>query len=125
MCTVTSPTGSDGTTVVNQVIRPGQQIKLPDGDTLQLDSVEYYARLAVVDDWSIPLLYLGLIVAFIGLGITVIARQQMILATVIDGPDGPRLVARVRLWRNASSSRSEIETELTRALREKDKGSTS
>jgi hypothetical protein len=97
---------------------------LPDGSRLRLDSVGYYARLQVVDDGSIPLLYLGLIVAVFGLTIAVVARQQIILATVVEGPDGTRLAVTVRLWRNAPSSRSEIEAELTRALSGSEKEST-
>jgi hypothetical protein len=39
--------------------------------------------------------------------------------------DGVTLVASVRLWRSASSSRREIESELTKALGQVEKGSTS
>jgi hypothetical protein len=94
------------------------------GGSLRLDDVGYYARLQIVDDWSIPLLYAGLFVALAGLTLAVVARQQIVLATVVEGSEGVKLVAKVRLWRNSSSSRSEIETELTRALREHEKGST-
>ena len=118
---VTSP---DGTTVLDRVVNPGGEVALPSGDTLRLDAVGYYARLQVVDDWSIPLLYAGLIVAAFGLTIAVAARQQIVLAGVIEGPEGMKLAMSVRLWRNASSSRGEIETELTRALSGVEEGST-
>ena len=74
---------------------------LPVGDSLRVDSVGYYARLQVVDDWSTIPLYACLVVATIGLTITAVARQQIVLATVIDGPEGPRLAVTLRLWRNA------------------------
>jgi cytochrome c biogenesis protein ResB len=118
---VTSP---DDKPVLDRVIRPGEELALPGGDTLRLDGIEYYARLSVVDDWTIPLLYVGLVAAMVGLTIAVVARQQIVLATVIEGPDGVKLAATVRLWRNASSSRSEIEGELAQALSEVEKGST-
>ena len=51
-------------------------------------------------------------------------RQQIVLAGVIEGPEGMKLAMSVRLWRNASSSRGEIETELTRALNGVEEGST-
>lgn len=85
----------------------------------------YYARLQVVDDLTIPLLYAGLVVALGGLAVTVLVRQQIVLASVMEAPDGPKLALRVRLWRNASSSRGEIESELAEALNPADKGSSS
>jgi cytochrome c biogenesis protein len=115
----------DGKPVLIGTISPGERIALPGATgSLQLDDVGYYARLQVVDDWSIPLLYAGLFVALAGLTLAVVARQQIVLVTVVEGPDGVKLVAKVRLWRNSSSSRSEIETELTRALSGAEKGST-
>jgi hypothetical protein len=118
---VTSP---DDKPVLDRIVSPGEGVTLPSGDTLRLDSIGYYARLSVVDDWSIPLLYAGLVIAVVGLTIVVVARQQIVLATVIEGPEGLRLAATVRLWRNASSSRSEIESGLVQALGGVEKGST-
>jgi cytochrome c biogenesis protein ResB len=118
---VTSP---DDKPVLDRIVSPGEGVTLPSGDTLRLDSIGYYARLSVVDDWSIPLLYAGLVIAIIGLTIAVAARQQIVLATVIEGPDGAKLAATMRLWRNASSSRSEIERELGQALSRVEEGST-
>jgi cytochrome c biogenesis protein len=115
----------DGKPVLIRTVSSGEQMVLPGiGGSLRLDDVGYYARLQIVDDWSIPLLYAGLFVALAGLTLAVVARQQIVLATVVEGSEGVKLVAKVRLWRNSSSSRSEIETELTRALREHEKGST-
>jgi ResB protein required for cytochrome c biosynthesis len=119
---VSSP---DGKPVLIDTIALGEQIALPDaGGSLRLDGVGYYARLQVVDDWSIPLLYAVLLVALAGLTLVVVARQQIVLVTVVEGPENVRLVARVRLWRNSSSSRSEIEAELARALCADEMGST-
>ena len=114
----------DGTTALDSILSPGEGVALPSGDTLRLDEVGYYARLQVVDDWSIPLLYVGLIVAMVGLTMAVVTRQQIVLAGVVEGPEGVKLAMTVRLWRNASSSRSEIESELTRALGGVQEGST-
>ena len=114
----------DGTPLLDRTVSPGQDVALPVGGSLRLNSLGYYARLQVVDDWSILLLYAGLVVAGIGLAITVLTRQQIILVTVIEGPEGTKLAATVRLWRNASSSRDEIESQLARALGGTEKGST-
>ena len=115
----------DGTRLGTRIVGVGQLIELPGlGSSLRLDSVGYYARLSVVDDWSIPLLYAGLLAAMVGLTATAAVRQQIVLATVIEGPAGVKLAVKVRLWRNASSSRSEIEAKLTHALGGAEKGST-
>lgn len=118
-------TSSDGTPVLDRDVSPGQKLTLPTGLVVRLDGIGYYARLSVVDDWTVPLLYAGLVIAMVGLAITVVARQQIVLATVIEKPDGVTLAATVRLWRNASTSRSEIESELAKALSRVEKGSSS
>lgn len=119
---VTSP---DGEPLVDRIVSPGEEVALPIGDSLRVESIGYYARLQVVDDWSTIPLYACLAAATIGLTIACVARQQIVLATVIDGPEGARLAVRVRLWRNESSSRSAVESELARALSQVEKGSAS
>jgi len=106
----------DGKTVLNRVITPGEQVALPTGDSLRLDGIGWYARLKVVDDRTTPFLYLALAVAMVGLTLTVAARQQAILGTVVEDRDGLKLVASIRLWRNVSTNREEIENELVKAL---------
>jgi cytochrome c biogenesis protein ResB len=117
-------TSLDDAPVLDQVLHPGEELALPTGGRLRLIGLGYYARLQVVSDPSIPALYAGLIVAVIGLGVAAFARQQIVSATVMTTPGGAKLAVRLRLWRNAASSRSEIETELTRALSGDEKGST-
>ncbi len=102
--------------VLDRVLRPGEGLELPVAGTLRLVGVDYYARLQLVDDASIPLLYTALVVAMLGLSVATIGRQQIVLGTVVDTPDGARLAVRVRLWRNVTTSRSEIEGELAKAL---------
>ena len=116
-------TSLNGAKVLDRLVSPGESVALPSGDTLRLDGVEYYARLQVVDDVTIPLLFAGLFVAMVGLAIAVLWRQQIVLATVVEDAEGVKLVATVRLWRNASSSRGEIESELATALSGVEKGS--
>jgi hypothetical protein len=50
------------------------------------------------------------------LSISTLTQQQIVLVTAVEGADGAKLVAKVRLWRNASTSRDEIENELDQAL---------
>jgi cytochrome c biogenesis protein ResB len=119
---VTTP---DGATKLDRTVRPGDVVALPSGDSLRLDGVGYYARIQVVDDLTIPILYAGMIVALVGLTVVVVVRQQIVLATAVEGPDGVKLAVRLRLWRNPSSSRDEIESELSKALAPDERGSTS
>jgi hypothetical protein len=103
--TLTTPGGQ---TVLDRVVQPGENLPLPLGGTLRVVHITWYARLSVVDDWTIPLMYAALAMAFIGLTITAVSRQQYVLATVIEASDGSTLVLAVRLWRNASTSRDRI-----------------
>lgn len=109
-------TKADGTVVGSKDVRPGETLQLPNGALLRLDNLSYYARLQLVDDWSIPVLYLGLVVAIVGLGGAVLARQYIVLAGVVTDSEGTKLLVRLRLWRNVSTSREETEDELTRVL---------
>ena len=70
------------------LVTPGEDVALPDGRNLRVDNVGYYARLQVVDDWSTVPLYLGMVAAMAGLTITAVARQQIVLATVVERPEG-------------------------------------
>jgi hypothetical protein len=110
--------------VLDRVLQLGEELALPRGGTLRLVGVDYYARLQIVDDASIPFLYAALLVAALGLGVATLSRQHIVLGAVVDTPDGPRLAVRMRLWRNVTSSRSEIESELRRALGGVEEGST-
>jgi len=118
-------TSADGTQLLDRTLKPGEDITLPGGGGLRLVDIGWYARLGVVDDWTTPFIYAAMIIAMIGLTVTVLVRQQVLLATVIEGPDGPRLAVRLRLWRNTPTDRGEIESELARALGSTEKGSVS
>ena len=109
-------TAPDGSPLVDSLVSPSESVALPTGESLRVDSIGYYARLQLVDDWSTIPLYACLFVGTLGLTITVVARQQIVLVTVIEGPEGRTLAATVRLWRNASTSREKAESELARAL---------
>ncbi|MCK8114947.1 cytochrome c biogenesis protein ResB [Anaerosoma tenue] len=105
-----------GAAVVDEVISVDEGVALPTGGELRLLGVDYYARLQMVDDPSIPLLYIAGAISMIGLGVATLARQMVLKAWTLEGPEGTRLLVRMRLWRIHSTSRSEIEDELRRAL---------
>jgi cytochrome c biogenesis protein len=114
----------DSKAVIDQVMRPGEQLELPTGGALRLLDLGYYARLQLVDDPSIPVLYAVLAVAMIGLGVSTLMREQTVSVAAVESPDGVSIVVRMRLWRNVTTSRTEIESELTKALCGAEKGDT-
>jgi len=106
----------EGTQLVDSVVKRGESVTLPGGRQLRIVDVGWYARLAIVDDWTTPLLYAVMAVALFGLALTLVTRQQLLVAAVSEGPEAPRLAVRIRLWRNTPTNRAEIESELVRAL---------
>ena len=114
----------DGRPVADRVLKPGEAIPLPNGDTLRVDAVGFYARLSVVDDGTISILYAAMAIAMLGLSLTVVSRQHVILVSADQGPDGVVLHVWSHLWRNVSTTRAEVQSELSRALHT-DEGSVS
>jgi len=106
----------DGSTLVDTVIKTGEAAQLPGGGSLRLLGIGWYARLSIVDDWTTPFIYAAMIIALLGLSISLLARQQIVLAAVVDGPHGATLALRMRLWRNVRTTRAEIEAALAAAL---------
>lgn len=107
---------ASGGTAFDEEVRPGETVALPVGGTLRLLDVGYYARLQLVDDPSIPVLYLVLALAVVGLGVTTLAEQMLLVASPVETAERIRLLARLRLWRTLSVSRAEIEAELRAGL---------
>jgi cytochrome c biogenesis protein ResB len=117
-------TSGDGTPLLDRVVHPGESVAMPGGGSIRLVGIGWYSRLSLVDDATIPFIYGAMIVAMLGLTLSLVARQQVLVATAIQGPDGVTLAMNIRVWRNARASRAEIERELTRALGGEGTGST-
>ena len=77
-------------------------VALPDGTLLRLVGVKEYARLAVVDDWSVPLLYALFGIATLLVSAAILLRQALVVAVVEEAEGGgSRLLVRVREWRGS------------------------
>lgn len=113
-----------GQPVLDKVIRPREDVPLPGGGTIRLLGVGWYSGLSLVDDPTIPFVYGAMIVAMLGLTMTLMFRQLLFIADVVDGPDGSVLRVKMRLWRNVPTNRSEVERALREALGSDDEEST-
>lgn len=96
-----------GTRVTGGTIRPGQEILLPDGARIRLIRIGYYARLSVVDDWTIPLVYAALAAGLVGLAIALTIPLRLVVVSIGDSGE-PRADVTVRLWRNNGVTREQV-----------------
>lgn len=87
--TVASSTG----TPVQRTLRPGQSMLMRGGHRLRLDSVGYYVRLSVADDWSVYPIYVLFVLAGAAISVAVFSPARTACALLVDGPDGPLLNA--------------------------------
>lgn len=106
----------DGETLVDELVNQGEAIELPGGFRLGVADVGWYSRLSIVDDWTVPFVYGWMILGAIALSVTTFTRQMYVVITPVEGPTGTSLAARMRLWRHASTTRSEIAEALSQAL---------
>jgi len=106
----------DGGVLLNQVIKPGEGVVLPGGEGLGLVGIRWYSRLSVVDDPTVPFVYGAMVVALIGLAVSLLARQQVLVGAVVDTANGRQMIVRARLWRNSPTTRRELENTLNAVL---------
>jgi len=100
--------------VADTTLAVGDEIELPNGSRLRLLGVENYARLSVVDDPSIPLVYALLVVALIAVSVSILGRQSLAVAAVRVDDDGSLSVdVWFRDWR-ANKIRTEQAQEAVR-----------
>ena len=106
-----------GAPVLDRILAPGDELPLPVGTSLRLDGIGWYSRLSIVDDWTIPFIYAAMLLAIVGLTISLVARQQLVLVGIVDGSEGTKLVVKLRLWRNVSVGVNEVRAGLNERLR--------
>jgi hypothetical protein len=106
----------DGEALVDELVSQGEAIALPGGSQLGVVDVGWYSRLSVVDDWTVPFVYAWMVLGAIALSVTTFTRQLYVVIAADEGSTGVSLAVRMRLWRHASTTRSEIAEALSRAL---------
>ncbi|MDH4140015.1 MAG: cytochrome c biogenesis protein ResB [Coriobacteriia bacterium] len=90
------------TVVATQEVQAGESIDLPAGGRLVLASVGRYARLSIVDDWSVPFLYSLLALALIGVALATFSPYRKVWAMLVEeGDGGVRLNISAKHWRGS------------------------
>lgn len=84
----------DGSTE-SRVMKVGDTIELADGVSLKVEHLGRYARLSVVDDWSISLLYALLAVASLSVGVSVVVPYRAVRILLDRSGDVPALCVSV------------------------------
>ncbi len=103
-----------GPVIADKTLFAGDEIELPDGSKLRLLGVGSYARLSVVDDPSIPLVYALLVVALAAVSVAILGRQSLAVVAVRSDETGSRFVdVWFRDWR-ANKIRTEQAEEAVR-----------
>lgn len=98
----------------------GESIDLGGGARLLLDDVTYYARLSIVDDWSVYLLYAVLVIAVIGLSLALLLPPKTVWVMLVESDRGTSLNARTRQPRADRMFASAVEEALRAAAEGKD-----
>jgi len=93
----------------------GESIDVGGGATLRLDDVGYYARLSVVDDWSVYPLYAVLAIAVIGLALALLLPPKAVWVMLVESERGTSLHARTRQPRSELVFASAVGDVLCRA----------
>lgn len=112
--TVTSVAGN--AVLAHAHLQPGESVPVDGGARLRLDNVGYYARLAIVDDPSVPMIYVSLVLALVGVTMALLLPQWMLVVRLSTEDDRRVLEVTTRDWRNASLRLEALEVALRAAF---------
>lgn len=103
-----------GRRVLARNLRRGDTASLGDGSELAFAGAGSYAVLSVVQDWSVPWLYLLLTVGTGGLAVAVLNPHRRVLVAIAEDSGGPRLRILTRHARGNAIFRERIREVFTR-----------
>lgn len=115
-------TDGDDHRILDEVVAKGESAEIEGGGTLKLVDIGWYSSLVLVDDPTIPYIYATMILALLGLTLSVSTRQQSITVAVVPGPEAARLLVRARLWRYVPTTIDEMREALESALADDEEG---
>lgn len=88
----------ESATATTSVLTAGDSVTLPGGVTLEVVRLTSYARLSVVDDWSVPVIYALFAVALIALMLAVLVPSRVVRVLIVRG-EGGEFIAHVGVRR--------------------------
>ena len=102
------------------VLQLGESVDLGDGGALRLESVTHYARLSVVDDWSVTPIYILFVLAGIGLTLALLLPTKTVWVMLVETDEGRWLHARTRQPRGDRVFPGRVDEALSLAAAEED-----
>lgn len=106
---VERPGASDLTTVA----AAGDLLDLGDGWLLRVEHLGYYARLSVVDDWSVYWMYLFLVLAMVSVSVSVLVPHRYVFVLYDDSGQTPVLRVSARHGRGSPEFADSIRSSLS------------
>lgn len=106
----------EGSSAVQYVVAEGETAELGDGVTIAIDRLTTYARLSVVDDWSVYVIYTLFALAAIGLVLAVYAPLRAARVLLVAEGDATSLHVSVRHGRGDPHFPGRVERALLAAL---------
>jgi hypothetical protein len=94
----------------------GQTLVLPGGQLLRLVDIVYYARLSVVDDWSVYPIYALFVIAGIGSSLAVFTPYRVVRLLLVQDATGMRVHADARHARRDPLFAEKVEEALREAF---------
>lgn len=105
------------------VLRIGEQTQLPGGLSLRVIELTKYARLSVVDDWSVYWIYALFSLAVTGLALAIFFPLRRVRAVVVRSDEAHRLHVATRHGRGDPGFPVRVESVLRAALSAEEDGS--
>lgn len=100
---------------IDQIVPEGEAMELPGSLTLRIVRLGKYARLSVVNDWSVYPIYALFGLALVGLVLALFAPPKAVRVLLVEAEDGPRLHIAVRHSRGDPHFPDRVRSALSRA----------
>lgn len=106
----------DESPVLDEVVPEGGRLELPGGITLTILQLTKYARLSVVDDWSVYWIYALFGLAVVGLVLAVFTPLRAVRVLLVVDDSAPRVHVAVRHGRGDPHFPGRVESALREAI---------
>jgi cytochrome c biogenesis protein ResB len=108
--------GLEGADARDAVLVPGDTITLPGDVLVTIEQLTSYARLSIVQDWSVSVIYLLFVLAVVGLTLALFVTPRTLWVMPVSDDSGSSLHVLVRHVRGDSSFAPRVETALRESV---------